>query len=466
MLSSFLAIALLQSVVIRDVTIIDGPESTARHHRTVTVSNGRITRIDSGPVTPPAGVRIVEGSGKYLLAGFVDTHAHVAFGPVTLGSKNGTPEMRLTYDHTASLEALRTLLAFGVTTVRNPAGPAEHALAIRDSLEQGRLVGPRVRTAAEAIELLPSPGLARQARTPEEVRAEVARQADMGVDYVKLYAGLSAPLMRAGVEEAHARGVKPIMHTVLTSWTDAANAGIHGIVHVVPGSPQLIPAAQRPAYLATITGTQFMATWFKFADLESSEIQEMTAALVRNHTWLDLTLVTFDYMFRGDQPSVTANPDLQYAPPAMVRNWEKTQLTMGWTPADFAAAAALWPRVEAFVRHLYKAGVRMTVGTDALNPWVAPGISFHRELELLVHAGIPASAVLRMATMNGAESMGLSDKLGSVEPGKLADLVLLDADPLANISNTQRVALVIQSGRVHMPAELLPKRAGAGSGAR
>jgi imidazolonepropionase-like amidohydrolase len=453
MLTAFLFSIPLQLTLIRDVTVIDGPASMARPHLDVTVRDGRIERVTATQGSTPRGARIIDGRGKYLLPGFVDTHAHVAMGPVTYTVEAGMPHMSFHYDHEASLHTLRTLLAFGVTTVRNPGGPVEHAVALRDSLERGQVVGPRVRTAGEAIDVFASQGMGRAATTPEAMRDEVRRQAALGVDYVKLYAGLSFPLVKAGIEEAHARGVKAITHTAFTTWTDAANAGIDGIVHVVPGSPLLIDAAQRPAYLKTMRGTQFMATWFRFVDTSGTEIGTMIEALVRNRTWLDLTLVTFDLMFRGNTAAVRESPDLAFAAPAMRDNWKTFDLAQGWSAEDHAEAVAQWPRVESFVRTLFRAGVQLTVGTDANNPWTVPGVSFHRELELLVNAGIPAPDVLRMATLDGARSLGLDAEIGTVEPGKRADLVLLGANPLADIRHTQRLELVIQRGVVLRAAD-------------
>ena len=452
MLIPFLVGVSLQLTVIRDVTVIDGPESRARTHVDVTVDGGRIRGVSPTQRTAPRGARVLDGRGKFLLPGFVDTHAHVAIGPVSYRVVGGTPEMSFAYDHAASLHTLRTLLAFGVTMVRNPGGPAELAVALRDSLERGQLVGPRVRTAGEAIDVFASPGMGRAATTPDAMREEVRRQAALGVDYIKLYAGLSLPLLKAGVEEAHAQGVKAITHTAFTSWTDAANAGVDGIVHVVPGAPVLIAADRRADYIKTMKGTQFMATWFRFADTSSREIRAMIEALVQRQTWLDLTLVTFDAMFRGNTPAIRENADLAYAAPVLRENWRTFDLAVGWTPQDFADAAAVWPRVEAFVQALYHAGVRMTVGTDANNPWTVPGISFHREMELLVRAGIPAPVVLRMATLDGAKSLGLDGEVGTVDVGKRADLVLLDADPRGNISNTQRIAQVFLGGVAQRPA--------------
>jgi imidazolonepropionase-like amidohydrolase len=426
--------------------VIDGPASRPRTHLDVTIRDGRISDVAATTRNAPTGAQVIDGRGKFLLPGFVDTHAHVAIGPVSYRVENGMPQMSFRYDHDASLHTLRTLLHFGVTTVRNPGGPLEQAVALRDSIERGQLVGPRVRTAGEAIDVFASPGMGRAATTPEAMRAEVRRQAEGGVDYVKLYAGLQLPLVKAGIEEAHARGIKAITHTMFTSWTEAAKAGIDGIVHVVPGSPLLVAADRRADYLKTIRGTQFMATWFRFADTASAEVRQMTEALIRHQTWLDLTLVTFDNMFRGNTDAVRKSPDLDHAASVLRDNWATFDLAQGWSAKDHDDAAATWPLVERFVRHLHRAGVRLTVGTDANNPWTPPGISFHRELELLVKAGIPVPDVLEMATLRGAQSVGLDGEIGTVEPGKRADLVLLGADPLVDIRNTQRLLLVFRSG--------------------
>jgi imidazolonepropionase-like amidohydrolase len=110
------------------------------------------------------------------------------------------------------------------------------------------------------------------------------------------------------------------------------------------------------------------------------------------------------------------------------------------------------------VKHLHDAGVVLTIGTDANNPWVVPGVSFHRELQLFADAGIPPAALLRMATRNGAEALGVGHETGTIEPGKRADLVLLRRDPLSNIVNTTSIEWVMQGGRRWEPAVLLQRQ--------
>ena len=462
-----LVVALQQPIAIENVTVIDGTGAAPRGNLTVITSGDRIVSIaPAAGARVPAGARRIDGRGKYLLPGFVDAHAHVAFGPIHFDSTGGSLSMRMEYDHGASREMLRTLLAFGVTAVRNPAGPTREAVAMRDSVERGVLLGPRIRTAGEVIDAMAAEGLAVGVRTEDEIRREVDRQADAGVDFVKLYAGLGPPLIAAGVDQAHRRGKRALAHLFLTSWTDAANAKIDGIVHVVPGSPRLLPADRRADYVKTITGTQFMATWFRFVDLRSDEIRVMTEALIDNDVVLDLTLTTFEAMFRGNDSAIVTGDHLAYAPRSLLRAWQSgSTLSRGWSEADYDSAQANWPTVLRFVRHLHERGVTLVVGTDVPNPWVAPGTSFHREMRLYVDAGIPPADVLRMATLGGARALGLEREIGSVAEGKRADLVLLDADPLASIDNTRRIALVIRGGAPLVPHELLPERLRAARGA-
>lgn len=447
-------------LVLKGATVIDGTGREPMPNATVVVRNGRIESVSAGPLPVPKGARVLDLTGRYLLPGFIDMHAHLAMGPITMASKDGQPMLRMDYDSTGSAEMAATALAFGVTTVRNPGGPTAEAVALRDAIRLGRLRGPRIFTAGSILDAAAAPGLGVAVPTEAAVRAEVDRQADAGVDYIKLYAGLNAPLLRAGIDEAHRRGLKAIGHLFATTWTDAANAGIDGIVHITPGNPTLLPAAKRAEFAKSFRGTQFMLSWFNYVDVDGAEIRDLLTALTTHHVNLDPTLVIFEAMARGDDPAVTESPDLRYAPPSLVRGWRTFTLTTGWSAADFREARASWPQVLRFTKTLFDAGVLLTVGTDLSNPWVPPGTSFHRELELLVSAGIAPKDVLGMATRNGAQALGILSDVGTIQAGKRADLVVLSADPLADIRNTRRIEWVVQDGRPARPADLLPARLG------
>ncbi|MHB1328957.1 MAG: amidohydrolase family protein, partial [Gemmatimonadales bacterium] len=372
-------------------------------------------------------------------------------------------QMAVVEDTSVVSWGLRTLLAFGVTTVRDPGAPAELAVAVRDSVARGELLGPRILTAGDIIDQVVFPGLAETVRTPDEVRAAVRRQAGVGVDYIKLYTSLDPASLAAGIDEAHRAGKKVIGHLFATSWTEAAGLGIDYLVHSFPLSPKLLTPERRAAWRASmVRNAGFMFQWHEFYDPESAEADSMIRALVARRIPHDPTLAIFEAIAWGDSARVIDNPDLAHAHPVLLENWRKTfTLSAGFTPEDFDRAQRTWPLVRRFVKQLHDRGVLLTAGSDASNPWVPAGPSLHRELELLVDAGIPPREVLRMATRNGAEALGLLDQTGTVEVGKRADLVLLEADPEASIANTRAIAWVMQGGQRWSPDELLAGRAKA-----
>ena len=433
-------------LVFTHVTLIDGTGAPAIADMTVAVRDSTIILVrPSRDYTPPATARVIDGRGKFLLPGFIDTHAHVNVGPERLDSAKN--QLRGEYDPQVARISLASLLRFGVTTIRDPGGLTEHAVATRDSVARGLIAGPRMFVAGSVIDQTDAPGLVATVHSPEEVRAEVRRQVAAGVDYIKLYATLTPPMVEAGIREAHAAGKKAIGHLFLTSWTDAARAGIDALVHVTPSSPMLVPPASRATFRNAIHNTRFMFQWFEYVNLASPEIDTMITEMVRHRVEHDGTLATFEAMAWGDSTRITSNPDLAYSAPSLLRNWQTFTLTQGWTKADYDSARAVWPKVLQFEKLLYDRGVLLTVGTDANNPWTVPGASYSRELELLATAGIRPLEVLRLATKSGADALGLRD-VGTVQTGKRADLVLLSADPIADIRHTRDIAVVVANGRV------------------
>jgi imidazolonepropionase-like amidohydrolase len=185
--------------------------------------------------------------------------------------------------------------------------------------------------------------------------------------------------------------------------------------------------------------------WLEWLDPGGPEIAEMVEELVRRGVTVDPTLVAYDTKLRGDDPAYVESPDLALAPAAMLAGWRSGTFTSDWTKADYARGHALWPKVLGLVGLYHRRGVRLVAGSDLPNPWVVPGAGFHRELELLVDAGIPPLEVLTIATRNGAAALGLD--AGTIEPGRRADLVVLAASPLADIRNTRRIRLVVKDGR-------------------
>lgn len=445
------------ALAIRGVTLIDGTGEPPRSATTVIVRGERIVAVGPDREVPvPDGAEIVPGEGRFLLPGFVDTHAHLTMGPVGVAEVDGKPTLSMEPADGIEERTLATLLAFGVTSVRDPGGPGERTVAAREAVARGELTGPRAVVAGEVIDRAPFPGLVTTVASKGEVRSEVRRQAALGVDLVKVYVSLGPELIAAAVEEAHDHDLPVVGHLQATTWAEAAQMGIDGIVHVTPGSAELLPPDAREAYAASPGALAFPA-WFDLVDLESDVVRRNVRALVEHGVSLDLTLVAFEAAFFGDRPRFTSEaPGLQLAHPALRENWASFfNFNVGWTEETFRTAHRVWPKVLHFTRMLWEAGVHLSAGTDANNPYVVPGESLHRELELLVAAGIPPAEVLRIATRDGAEAAGLLGETGTVEPGKRADLVLLEADPLEAIDNTRKIVWVMKDGRRFDPETLL-----------
>jgi hypothetical protein len=288
--------------LVENVTVFDGTGAPPLAGAVVLVTDSRIAAVGrAAAVAVPPGVERLDGRGGFLLPGFIDSHAHLGLGPVRLDTSGAAPVLRAEPDPEVGPRSLRTLLAYGVTTARDPGGPAAVAVALRDRVALGELRGPRLLVAGEVIDTSTFPGLCTTVATADEVRAEVRRQAAAGVDLLKLYVGLGPELVRAGIEEAHAQGRHAIGHLMATSWTEAARLGIDGLLHIAPGSADLLPPERRAEYTRRNLGTLGFIAWFELVDLDGPQIAELLRELAARGTPVDPTPVLFEAMFHGDE---------------------------------------------------------------------------------------------------------------------------------------------------------------------
>lgn len=434
-------------LVLDHVTVIDGTGRAPAPDQTIVITGGRIVAVGpTGTIGARWRGRRLDLDGRYAIPGLIDMHAHMAFGPVTFTTINGVPGARLQLDPDVGAAFARELLKWGVTTVRNPAGPTAAAIAIRDAIGRGDMPGPRIFTAGAVIDRTPFDGLSTVVKTPEDVVAEVHRQADAGVDFVKLYGALTPDFVKAGIDAAHARGLKAVGHLWLTDWTTAASLGIDGIVHALPLADAQLPAHSRASFRKGITGTQVMYQWFEHADLDGPEMTQMYRELAARGVTFDPTLVAVESIFLGDDPAITDAPALAAAPEVLRRNWKTYSLAAGWSAEDFRRARTQFARALELTKRMHRAGVRIVAGTDLAMPWIAPGDSLHRELELLVRAGLTPREAIAAATSRAAEALGGAGKFGAIAAGQRADLVILRDNPAMDIRATRSIEHVIQNG--------------------
>jgi len=408
----------------------------------VKIEGGRIAAI--GPrLFIPRGARTVDVTGRYVLPGFIDMHAHVTFL-----RRPGNPD-NPGYDRKTSEQVLKALLAYGVTTIRNPAAPPAESVALRDDVENGIVVGPRIRTAGWPLNGHPA--------TAAAIGAEVGRQCALRVDYMKVYANSTPAQTAAAIGAAHSCGIKVIGHLQATDWITAANEGIDFVTHGVSWSASLLPPDKRAEYIRRSEASGSIRArifWLESVDVNGPEMDLTITALKRHHVSDDPTLVAYETKFIP-QPKYRSAANVGIAPPALRESWIENDLTGDWTADDYARMKRAWPKMLAIIGRYYREGVMLTTGTDLPNRFVSPGVSLDQEMALLHQCGIPNDAILAMATRNAAEALGLQADIGSLVAGKRADLVVLDKNPLIDIRNAGAVFLVVAKGRLFHPHALL-----------
>jgi imidazolonepropionase-like amidohydrolase len=394
--------------ILEGATIIDGTGDSPKHNTTIVLNGSRIAYLFNGTANNyyhlnfSTAKNIINLTGKYIIPGLFDMHAHVA------------NVRKDSYNQSESEYMLWMLLAHGVTTVRNPGGPTEQSVALRENISEGKIIGPQIFTAGQLLNTpqIPVPFVEKQVQTEQDIRQEIRTQAAWGVEYVKLYVGLSPELVKAAIEESHSNGLKVIGHLYMTSWTDAANLGIDALTHGIPVSPFLLSEADKQRFLEAGDHPFNHFIWLDLVDLNGPEINEMMRALVNNDIPVDPTLNVYESIIKEE-------PNYQY----------------------------LWPKVLQLTKMLYDNRVAILSGTDIPNFDLVPGASLHNELEILVEAGIPPLEVIKIATRNGAQAIGIEEDVGTIEPGKQADMIILSDNPLNDIRNTNKIEAVINDGQ-------------------
>jgi imidazolonepropionase-like amidohydrolase len=404
------------AVILEGATLIDGTGSLPKPNTTIVIDGNRIVFVSNNTADNLdlnlSAANSINLTGKYIIPGLIDMHAHIA------------SVFKDSYNQSESEYALRMLLTHGITTIRNPGGPTEQSVALRDNVFEGRIVGPQIFTAGQLLNTpqIPVPFVEKRVQTEQDVRQEVRTQAVAGVDYIKLYVGLTPDMVKAAIDEAHFYGKKVIGHLYVTSWTDAANLGIGSnktavnhvdfLTHGVPVSPYLLSEADRQKFLEAGGGQFNHFLWLDLVDLNGPEINDMIKAVASNSIPVDPTLDIYEAMVKEE-------PQQQY----------------------------LWPKILKITKMLYDNGVPILSGTDIPNFDLVPGASLHHELELLVEAGISPLEVIKIATSNGAKALDIEEDTGTIEPGKQADMIVLSENPLDDISNTKKIEAVINNGQ-------------------
>jgi imidazolonepropionase-like amidohydrolase len=424
--------------VLENITIIDGKGNQPLENMFIVLKDSLIVDIASME-NKNYGQKVnkLNLNGNYVIPGLIDMHAHVTVLPLT---KDGYLAHNI--DTSVSIVSLQTLLNFGITTVRNPAGPEDDAVWLREQVKLGHIIGPRIYTSGRALNRNSSSPFVK-VNTDEEIQNAIAKQISVGVDFIKVYGGLKPEQTQKAIEYAHSKNLKVIGHLQNTSWTDAAKDNIDFITHAFSWAPEYLPEKFRHKYSPTILGRLY---WLDNIDLEMGTIPEMIKLVKEKNISIDPTLIALHTKFWGNDSIYLYSPYNSFVDSTILDIWKKYTFVDDWKSKDFDKAKKLWPKVLKYIKLIYDNGILLTTGSDFPNPWVVPGISLYQEMKLLNDCGITPLEVIKIATYNGAQALGLDKKLGSIEKNKIADLVVLSKNPIDNILNINSVRMVFKNG--------------------
>ncbi len=420
-----------KSWALTDVTVVDGTGAPPRPHRTVLVSEGRIVAIhDARAWSPPEQTRVIEGRGRYLIPGLWDMHVHLSMGEPSL---------------------LPVFLAYGVTAVRDLGGDFPAVRAWQQEIATGTRIGPRIYTAGRILE---SPRfleiLARLATVlepPFRDQLHAIRAERISVGDTEQAEQAVRELARQGVA-----CIKFRMNTTAEIFYAIVAAANRVRLPVTGHSPQSISLSEAAAAGQKSFEHVFMSP--EEAALPLAEVDRFAEALKRTQGYLVPTLVTFHATRllapelmdqRLKAPSQTNEACSRAVPARLADAWRLQRLLDQFEqPQDWVA---VYQGAVERLRRLHRAGVRFLAGTDFGARFICPGSSLHEELERLVaEIGLTPGEALQAATRNAAQFFGEEHCSGTIEVGKRADLVLLEANPLDDIRHTRRIAAVIAAG--------------------
>jgi imidazolonepropionase-like amidohydrolase len=440
------------TLVIHNVTIIDTSGGLALPHRTVVVRNGKIESIVEASERIGRTSRSIDvnGTGKFLIPGLWDMHVHMVFGDWFPRGKEVT---------------LPLFIANGVTGVRDMGGELEMLQQWRKEIAAGTLIGPRMWISGPMLDG-PQPRFPSSIaiKTPEDGRRAVDDLKKRGADFIKLQSLIPRDAVFAIAEEARKQGITFVGHVPdAVRASEASNAGQKSFEHLIgifEGSSPL----EDEFIKGSKTEGKFLATY------DPARAATLFALLAKNHTWQCPTLVWERGGNLIDLTDFAHDTRAKYAPAYWKDvTWKRftEQIMHDFNTDDLATRKRFVEKELEVVNAMHRAGIPFLAGTDTPpGVYVFPGFSLHEELQRFVAAGFTPMEALQTATLNPARFLGMEDQLGTVEKGKLADLVLLDANPLDDIRNTQKIAAVIVNGRYLSRADLDKMLAGAEAAAK
>lgn len=418
LLLSFTVSAQNKPIAIKNVNIIPMTvDNRIIENATIVIQDNKILSINK-PI--PAKAKVINGQGKWLIPGLIDMHVH-GLADIDFGKKYPTKGATLFVNNQ---DYFTLYVASGVTTIFDLIARAEN-FAQRNEINEGKVIGPRM-ALASIIE--GEEGTGKIATTPSDGRQSVRMAKAEGYDFIKVYAHLDIETFKAVVDEAHKQGMKVIGHI-----------------------PEVFKGRTEEAFVPHFDMVAHAEEFFKQTDdLTDKEAQRFAKLAKENRTWLTPTLIVNESIAEQYRSldSIRDLPELKYVIPLMQNKWlTANQYNKASSPEKIARNETRIEFNNKLVKAFKEAGVPIVAGTDAGTSGIIWGFSLHDEIELLVKAGLTPEEALASATRLPATWLEIGDKIGTIEEGKFADLILLDANPLLDIKNTRKISAVCFNGR-------------------
>ncbi|MBV8053138.1 MAG: amidohydrolase family protein [Acidobacteriaceae bacterium] len=425
-------------LVLRGGTLVDVASGKEIPDSIILIRGDRIEKVGSGNMAIPDGAQTIDAAGKWIVPGLIDSHAHAE-------NPDETP--------------FSLYLANGVTTIRNPGGNITVLRLTRDRLLRGELIGPRLFFSGPLLDGIPPvwPDMSLLVDTPQRATSAVNFLADQGVDFVKVYNNVKEPELKAIIETAKERGLPVAGHIPRSmTMTRAIELGMTRLEHIRITGREMLSAEEAEKIDPLPLGRREPTLWQRF-DLQSEKMQALVQRLAKSKIFLDPTLLITEITEVPNMDAEKNDPNNKYLPPKIVERDINLKSPIYELPAELQAAGVeAFQKQEKFVGMCNQAGVKIIAGTDGPSIGsLLPGFGLHHELELLVASGLSPLQALRAATSTAAEALGKNDRLGTVEAGKFADMIVLDADPLQDVHNLTKISLLVQGGKTYSPDALL-----------
>jgi imidazolonepropionase-like amidohydrolase len=438
-------------VVITNVSVVDVRSGALLADQTVILDRNRIASVGpSKSAKYPRNAPSVNGHGYFLIPGLWDMHVHLVFGDWFPGPQDIT---------------LPLFIANGVTGVRDMGSELQTVQDWRNEIEAGRLLGPRIFTSGPMLDG-PKPRFPSSiaVTTPEDGRRAVDQLKLRGADFIKLQSLIPREAVFAIADEAKKQEIAFAGHVPdSVRASEMSEAGMKSFEHLIgvfegssPNEDEFLRGGK--------TAGRFLATY------DPARAAALAALLAKNQTWQCPTLVWERGGNLIDVTDFAKDGRAKYVPASWKnKTWKRftEEILQGYGADDISVRKKFIERELEVVQLLHKAGVPFLAGTDTPpGVYVFPGFSLHEELQRFVAAGFTPLEALQTATLNAARFEGMEEQLGTIEKGKLADLVLLSANPLEDISNTQKIAAVIVNGHYYSGKDLEKMLAGVEGAAR